>query len=82
LLRATHELLPRSRVFLAGSCHLFGQVEDTPQNERTPVRPNSLYAISKAANLWLGRYYRERLGLFCAMASSTTTSRRGGPRRS
>lgn len=67
LLRATHELLPRSRVFLAGSSHMFGHAEESPQSERTPVRPNSLYGITKANNLWLGRYYRDTLGLYCAM---------------
>ena len=66
LLRAAYELHPRSRVFLAGSCHVFGHAEEAPQNERTPLRPNSLYGISKATNLWLGRYYRETLGYFCA----------------
>ncbi|HET6151063.1 MAG TPA: GDP-mannose 4,6-dehydratase [Polyangia bacterium] len=67
LLRATHELLPRSRVFLAGSSHIFGHAEESPQNEKTPIQPNSLYGITKANNLWLGRYYRETLGLHCAM---------------
>jgi len=67
LLRATHELLPRSRVFLAGSSHMFGHAEESPQSEQTPIRPNSLYGITKASNLWLGRYYRETLGLYCAM---------------
>jgi GDPmannose 4,6-dehydratase len=66
LLRAAHELVPRTRVFLAGSCHVFGHAEESPQSERTPLRPNSLYGISKATSLWLGRYYRETLGLFCA----------------
>ena len=48
LLRSAHELLPRSRVFLAGSCHLFGHTEESPQSERTPIRPNNLYGITKA----------------------------------
>lgn len=66
LLRMVLELRPGCRVFLAGSCHVFGETEELPQTERTPIRPNSLYGITKAGNLWLGRYYRETLGLFCA----------------
>jgi GDPmannose 4,6-dehydratase len=66
LLRSALEVVPRCRVFLAGSCHLFGDAEESPQTERTPIRPNSLYGISKATNLWLGRYYRQNLGLYCA----------------
>jgi GDPmannose 4,6-dehydratase len=66
LLRSALEVVPKSRVFLAGSCHLFGEAEESPQTERTPVRPNSLYGITKANNLWLGRYYRKTLGLHCA----------------
>ena len=66
LLRTCVELLPRCRVFLAGSCHVFGDTQEFPQTERTPVRPNSVYGITKATSLWLGRYFRENLGLFCA----------------
>jgi GDPmannose 4,6-dehydratase len=65
LLRSTLELRPTCRVFLAGSCHVFGDAEQSPQNEQTPIRPNSMYGITKADNFWLARYYREKLGLFC-----------------
>ncbi|MDX2053227.1 MAG: GDP-mannose 4,6-dehydratase [Polyangiaceae bacterium] len=66
LLRATLELRPRCRIFLAGSCHLFGNAQVSPQSETTPIRPNSLYGITKANNFWLGQYYRQSLGMFCA----------------
>jgi len=66
LLRSARELLPHTRIFLAGSSHLFGDAEESPQSERTPIRPNNVYGITKATNLWLGRYYRSALGLFCA----------------
>jgi GDPmannose 4,6-dehydratase len=66
LLRMCKELLPGCRVFLASSCHIFGDTEEFPQTERTPIRPNSVYGITKATSLWLGRYFRESLGLFCA----------------
>jgi GDPmannose 4,6-dehydratase len=66
LLAALARHSPRCRVFLAGSCHMFGQAAETPQNERTPFLPNSLYGITKVAALHLGRMYRQRHGLFCA----------------
>lgn len=59
---------PECRVLLAGSCHMFGHVASSPQNEETPMRPNSAYGITKVAALHLGRLYRERHRLFCAMA--------------
>jgi len=52
------------RVFLAGSCHIFGDPEEAPQTERTHIKPNSLYGLTKAMNLWFGRLTRERSRLF------------------
>jgi GDPmannose 4,6-dehydratase len=72
-LYATHTLLdalrahrPDCRVFLAGSCHMFGDPNETPQNEDTPFRPTSLYGITKVASAHLGHLYRAQHGLFCA----------------
>jgi GDPmannose 4,6-dehydratase len=70
-LLSTHALLanlrqfaPSCRVFLAGSSHLFGDVTESPQNEQTPMAPNSLYGITKHASLQLGRLYRQQHGMF------------------
>jgi len=69
---ATHALLsalrthqPRCRIFLAGSCHMFGEPTVRPQDETTPFAPNSLYGITKVAVTSLARVLRERDGLFC-----------------
>lgn len=66
ILSALREYAPKCRVFLAGSCHMFGNTADTRQNELTPMNPTSLYGITKVASMQLGRLYRERYGLFCA----------------
>lgn len=68
LLSSLRAHAPTCRVLLAGSCHMFGNVDASPQNEETPMRPNSAYGITKVAALHLGRLYRERNGLFCATA--------------
>jgi len=65
LLACAAALNNQCRVFLAGSSHLFGNTKDFPQTEETPIQPNSIYGITKAMNLWLGRYYREHRNLFC-----------------
>lgn len=52
------------RFYFAGSSEMFGKVEETPQNEKTPFHPRSPYGISKMAGFELTRNYREGYGLF------------------
>jgi GDPmannose 4,6-dehydratase len=53
------EELRDTRFFYAASAHIFGRPDGFPQNERTPFRPDTPYAISKTAGVHLCRYYRE-----------------------
>lgn len=64
LLRAVRRHAPACRFFFSSSCHVFGEAPDCPQNESTPRRPSSMYALSKAAAEDLVRLYRDRHGLF------------------
>jgi GDPmannose 4,6-dehydratase len=66
LIRVLREECPSCRLFLAGSCQMFGDVDQMPQNEETPFRPTNLYAITKVTACELGRYYRKRGDLFCS----------------
>jgi GDPmannose 4,6-dehydratase len=66
LMRVLRDECPACRLFLAGSCQMFGDVDRTPQDEQTPFRPNNLYAITKATVCELGRFYRNRGDLFCS----------------
>jgi GDPmannose 4,6-dehydratase len=50
------------RFYQASTSELFGD-SPPPQDEETPMRPRSPYAISKLAGYWLTRNYRER-GLY------------------
>ena len=54
---------PSVRLFYAASSHVFGKPDDFPQTEKTPVRPENIYGISKAAGVEACRYYRRRYGL-------------------
>lgn len=64
LLEAIKNLKPACRFFYASTSKIFGTAEESPQNEETPIQPNSLYGISKAAGLELVRLYRDRENIF------------------
>ena len=58
-------LLPspsRPKIFLPSSATIFGDCP-APQTERSPLNPQSPYAIGKVAVLHLGNYYRDIHGL-------------------
>jgi len=56
--------LPLCKLFYAASSQIFGITDTHPQNENTPFRPDTPYAISKATTLLLCRYYRETHGIY------------------
>ena len=49
LLEAVRDQTPHARVFLASSAAMFGAVDQSPQHEDTPSRPQNPYAIAKLA---------------------------------
>lgn len=57
---------PRTRLFYAASSHVFGVPHSPVQDEATPLRPLSVYGISKAAGVMHCRAYRQR-GLFASV---------------
>ncbi len=63
VLAAIKEVCPKCRFYFAGSSEMFGNAEQTPQNERTPFFPRSSYGISKLGGFHLTRNYREAYGL-------------------
>jgi GDPmannose 4,6-dehydratase len=52
-----------TRFYQASSSELFGDAPP-PQNEDTPMRPRSPYAVAKFYGYWMVRNYREAYGLF------------------
>ena len=53
----------KARFYQASSSELFGS-SPPPQNELTPMRPQSPYAAAKLYAYWMVRNYREAYGLF------------------
>ncbi len=51
------------RIYQAGSSEMFGS-SPPPQNEDTPFRPRSPYAVAKVAAYWYAVNYREAYGMF------------------
>jgi GDPmannose 4,6-dehydratase len=69
---------PPMRVWVATSSEIFGDAGESPQNERSPMRPRSPYGVAKLAAHGLVGAMRERFGLF---ACSGITYNHESPRR-
>ncbi len=71
------------RFFQPCSAHMFGDAAvhpaPSPQNEETPFRPQSLYAVAKVAAYYAAKYYREVHGMF---VSTGILYNHDSPRRS
>jgi GDPmannose 4,6-dehydratase len=78
LLTTMREMELPARVFVAGSSEIFGDAGVSPQNEDTPCRPRSPYAIAKLAAHGLVGRLREHDGLH---ASSGITYNHESERR-
>jgi GDPmannose 4,6-dehydratase len=66
------------RVWVSTSSEIFGDAGESPQNERSPMRPRSPYGVAKLAAHGLVGTMRERFGLF---ACSGITYNHESPRR-
>lgn len=64
LLAALKQVIPRCKIYFAGSSEMFGKARSSPQDESTPFHPRSTYAISKVTGHHLCQYYREAYKLF------------------
>jgi GDPmannose 4,6-dehydratase len=58
---------PQTKLFYAASSHIFGNQAGDLQDESTPINPNSIYGITKAAGLFACRFYRNN---YCIFAST------------
>jgi GDPmannose 4,6-dehydratase len=54
----------KTRFYQASTSELYGKVQATPQNERTPFYPRSPYAVAKLYAYWITVNYREAYGLY------------------
>ncbi len=53
-----------ARFYQASTSELYGLVQQTPQNERTPFYPRSPYAVAKLYAYWITVNYREAYGIY------------------
>ena len=63
LLEAVRRSGIETRFYQASSSELYGS-SPPPQNEDTPMRPRSPYAVAKLYAYWMVRNYREAYGLY------------------
>lgn len=54
----------KTRFYQASTSELYGLVQETPQNERTPFYPRSPYAVAKLYAFWITVNYREAYGMY------------------
>jgi GDPmannose 4,6-dehydratase len=64
LLGAARRLDPEMRIFVATSSEVFGDAGESPQSERSPMRPRSPYGVAKLAAHGLVGALREHFGTF------------------
>jgi GDPmannose 4,6-dehydratase len=78
LLGAARRLDPEMRVFVATSSEVFGDAGESPQTERSPMRPRSPYGVAKLAAHGLVGALREHFGMYVV---SGITYNHESPRR-
>ena len=66
MLEAIRLAHPSARFYQASSSEMFGKVQESPQNERTPFYPRSPYGVAKVYGHWITVNYRESYGLYAA----------------
>ncbi|HWL09807.1 MAG TPA: GDP-mannose 4,6-dehydratase [Planctomicrobium sp.] len=52
------------RFYQASTSELFGNAQESPQDEMTPFNPRSPYGVAKLYAYWIVKNYREAYGLF------------------
>lgn len=64
ILNAIKETGIKSKFYQASTSELFGNAEESPQNENTKFHPRSPYGVAKLFAYWTVRNYREDFGVF------------------
>ena len=54
-----------TRYYQASTSELYGEVQESPQTEKTPFNPQSPYAVAKLYAYWIVENYREGLWNLC-----------------
>jgi GDPmannose 4,6-dehydratase len=79
LLDCMRQVTPKARFYQASTSEMFGDAEESPQNERTRFNPRNPYGVAKVYGHLVTRNYRQHHGLF---AVSGILYNHESPRRS
>jgi GDPmannose 4,6-dehydratase len=66
-LEAIRRFSSKTRLFYAASSQIFGESTGEMQDESTPINPNCIYGITKAAGVFTCRFYRDRYSIFASV---------------
>jgi len=79
LLESIRRCKPDARFYQASSSEVFGQPDESPQNECTAFRPRNPYGVAKAYAHWMTLNYREKYNLYtcCGITYTHESPRRG-----
>ena len=58
------KLQKKTKYYQASTSELYGDVRETPQNEKTPFYPRSPYGVAKLYAYWITVNYREAYGMY------------------
>ena len=57
-------LTKKTKFYQASTSELYGLIQESPQNEKTPFYPRSPYAVAKLYAFWIVVNYREAYGMY------------------
>ena len=58
------KLEKKTRYYQASTSELYGEVQESPQTEKTPFNPQSPYAVAKLYAYWIVENYRKAYGIY------------------
>ncbi len=67
LLEAIRSTKSDIKFYQSSSSEIFGNAQEFPQNENTPLSPRNQYGIAKAYAHWVTLFYRQRYRLFACL---------------
>jgi len=79
ILEAIRKVKKDTRIYQASSSEMFGDVEESPQNEETPFKPQSPYGVAKVFGHQCIQVYRNSYNIFAVsgIAFNHESERRG-----
>jgi len=66
LLECIRQVTPKARFYQASTSEMFGEAQQSPQNEKTPFNPRNPYGVAKVYAHLITANYRRHFGLYAA----------------